>query len=157
MSNSDTHLSPLSSLRTISLSDLFYCHAPLIRSLHVHTTVLELMNSYLGISSGGSATSEVISQRRKKKMAMSKVNCFVEPLCFCLILPPPPPLLPPLLLLLLHPSQEGLPAPVEACCQFLCNFARIGAENQRALFDHIGPLLANLDENPGGPGPHPLL
>lgn len=72
------------------------------------------------------------------------MHCYVEPVSHPLPPLPSPPL---------HPlsSQEGLPAPVEACCQFLCNFARISAENQRALFDHIGPLLANLDENPGEP------
>ena len=45
--------------------------------------------------------------------------------------------------------QEDLPAPVEACCQFLCKFARISPENQRALFDHIGYLLEHSEKHPG--------
>ena len=45
--------------------------------------------------------------------------------------------------------QEDLPAPVEACCQFLCKFARISPENQRALFGHIGYLLEHSEKRPG--------
>ena len=47
--------------------------------------------------------------------------------------------------------QEGLPQPVEACCKFLCKFARISSENQRALFPHIGYLLEHSEKHPGKP------
>jgi hypothetical protein len=45
--------------------------------------------------------------------------------------------------------QEGLPAPVEWCCKFLCSFARVSSDNQRALFDHISYLLEHSEKNAG--------
>ena len=101
--------------RSIRNCDLFYCHPHLLRSLGVHSTVLGLMKTYFGISSG-SAHNEVLSARRKQRLSMLK---------------------------------EGLPPPVEACCKFLCKFARISHSNQLALFDHIGFLLEHLEKYPG--------
>lgn len=101
--------------RSIRNSDLFYCHPHLLRSLGVHSTVLGLMETYLGISSG-SSHNQVLSARRKQRLSMLK---------------------------------EGLPLPVEACCKFLCKFARISHFNQLALFDHIGYLLEHLEKYPG--------
>jgi len=45
--------------------------------------------------------------------------------------------------------KEGLPAPVEACCKFLCKFARVSHANQMALFEHIGYLLEHSKKYPG--------
>ena len=101
--------------RSIRNCDLFYCHPHLLRSLGVHSTVLGLMKTYFGISSG-SAHNEVLSARRKQRLSMLK---------------------------------EGLPPPMEACCKFLCKFARISHSNQLALFDHIGFLLEHLEKYPG--------
>ena len=101
--------------RSIRNCDLFYCHPHLLRSLGVHSTVLGLMKTYLGISSG-SVHNQVLSARRKQRLSMLK---------------------------------EGLPPPVEACCKFLCKFARISHSNQLALFDHIGYLLEHLEKYPG--------
>jgi len=38
-------------------------------------------------------------------------------------------------------EEGGPPMPVEHCCKFLCKFAKINQENQRALFKHIGYIL----------------
>ena len=63
--------------RTISHSDVFYCHPHLLRSLGVHLTVLGLMRSYLGISVAGLEDDSFLTTRRKMKMAMSKVHRFI--------------------------------------------------------------------------------
>ncbi len=56
-------------LRMIRNSAIFYCHPHLLRQLGVHSTVLELMQSYLGISSG-SGKSHVLTFRRKQRLCM---------------------------------------------------------------------------------------
>lgn len=104
------------SLRTIHHSNLFYCHPSLLLKLDVHTTVLKLMKSYLGISSGTVRERFIASKRR--------------------------------LALDLFPGN-GPPLPVEKCCRFLCKFAKINQENQRALFKHIAYLLSHAEKYPG--------
>lgn len=65
-------LSPF--FRVIRNSDIFFCHPHLLRSLEVHLTVLGLMQSYLGISSGSGVHDQVLSVRRKKRLSMFKVG-----------------------------------------------------------------------------------
>ena len=101
----------LTSSRTIHHSSLFYCHPHLLRQLGVHTTVLNLMKTYLGISSG-SPEDVLLSSRRRYR-------------------------------------QDKKSSPVEACCKFLCKFAKISQENQRALFAHIGYLIQHASKYPG--------
>ncbi len=50
--------------RTIHHSNLFYCHPHLLLNLEVHSTVLQLMKSYLGVSSG-TARERFLFSRRK--------------------------------------------------------------------------------------------
>ena len=38
---------------------------------------------------------------------------------------------------------------MEWCCKFLCSFARVSSDNQKALFDHISYLLEHSEKNPG--------
>ena len=45
--------------------------------------------------------------------------------------------------------ENGPPLPVEKCCRFLCKFAKINQENQRALFKHIAYLLEHAEKYPG--------
>ena len=202
----------LSSCRTISHSDVFYCHPTLLRSLGVHLIVLGLMRSYLGISVSGLEDDHFLTARRKMKMAMSKVRSiqvhqvyndilvgFIKCCHVLLWLEFQSSVIPQtdmytniymyvftcvFLMLLLHMPriifhflgillrlqshvtalhtiyipyiciyvctlQEGLPAPVEWCCKFLCSFARVSAENQRVLFDHISYLLEYSERNSG--------
>lgn len=99
--------------RTIHHSNLFYCHPTLLLKLEVHSTVLKLMKSYLGIGSG-SVRERFIASKRKLTLDLI-----------------------------------GLPLPVEKCCRFLCKFAKINQENQRALFKHIAYLLEHAEKYPG--------
>ena len=46
-------------------------------------------------------------------------------------------------------EENGPPLPVEKCCHFLCKFAKINQENQRALFQHIAYLLEHAEKYPG--------
>ncbi len=55
-------------LRKVRNSAIFYCHPHLIRQLGVHSAVLELMQSYLGIA--GSGENQVLSIRRKQRLCM---------------------------------------------------------------------------------------
>ena len=45
--------------------------------------------------------------------------------------------------------ESGPPMPIEKCCKFLCKFAKINQENQRALFKHIAFLLEHAEKYPG--------
>lgn len=47
----------------------------------------------------------------------------------------------------LEMASENLP--IEMCCKFLCKFAKISQENQRALFKHISYLLEHAVKYPG--------
>ena len=49
-------------------------------------------------------------------------------------------------------EEGGPPMPVEHCCKFLCKFAKINQENQRALFKHISYILECADKFPGTEG-----
>ena len=64
--------------RTIRHSDLFYCHPGLMRQLGVYSIALELMKSYLGISSG--SHNHLLTIRRKQKLCMSKVGSCMDTL-----------------------------------------------------------------------------
>ena len=97
---------------------MFYCHPGLLLKLKVHSTVLKLMKSYLGISSG-SAREMFLASKRKMKLDM-----YNSELC-----------------------SENLP--IEMCCKFLCKFAKISQENQRALFKHMAYLLEHALKYPG--------
>ena len=99
--------------RTIHHSNLFYCHPSLLLKLQVHSTVLKLMKSYLGITSG-SAREMFLASKRKLKLEMYYDN-----------------------------------RPIEMCCKFLCKFAKISQENQRALFRHMAYLLEHAVKYPG--------
>ena len=46
-------------------------------------------------------------------------------------------------------GEKNPPMPVENCCKFLCKFAKINQENQRALFKHISYLLEHAEKHPG--------
>jgi hypothetical protein len=49
----------------------------------------------------------------------------------------------------LYVENSGPPLPIQMCCKFLCKFAKITAENQRALFKHIAYLLEHAEKHPG--------
>lgn len=54
--------------RTIQRSELFYCHPHLLRQLGVHTILLDLMRTYLGISSKSSIEEALLTSRRKRRL-----------------------------------------------------------------------------------------
>lgn len=62
-------------LRMLRNSTIFYCHPHLIRQLGVHSTVLQLMRSYLGISSGP-GESQYLTLRRKQRLCMVCGSCY---------------------------------------------------------------------------------
>lgn len=70
------------SLSTIKKSGLFYCHPHLLRQLGVHTTVLGLIRTYLGISSG-SAQENLLSRHRMHRLKMSSAGKSPPPVEDC--------------------------------------------------------------------------
>ena len=87
-----------------------------MHKLGVYSTVLKLMKTYLGISSGS------VSQHLVANRKLTLLNLY---------------------------DENGPPMPVENCCKFLCKFAKINQENQRALFKHIAYLLEHAEMYPG--------
>ncbi|XP_065916546.1 ryanodine receptor 2-like isoform X2 [Dysidea avara] len=101
-----------SALKSLSHNKLFKDHPELVRSLGVHTLVLQLLDVYLGIDQ--TASHDRHNARKLKSLAR-------------------------------HRTVNSV---VINCCKFLCKFASVNSDNQRALFPHIGGLLKHSEDHP---------
>ena len=78
-----THTHTPRSPRTIQRSELFYCHPHLLRQLGVHTILLDLMKTYLGISSRSSVEEALLTSRRKRRLYAQLDSSATPPVADC--------------------------------------------------------------------------
>ncbi len=65
--------------RTIQHSELFYCHPHLLRQLGVHTILLDLMRTYLGICSKSSSVEEALLTSRRRRRINAHLDSSTTP------------------------------------------------------------------------------
>ncbi|XP_076313816.1 ryanodine receptor-like isoform X3 [Tachypleus tridentatus] len=94
---------------------IFFQHPDLIRILHVHENVMDVMMNTLGTQSAAQAASSSPAATSPTSPGQALETS----------------------------DKDTSHEMVVACCRFLCYFCRSSRQNQKAMFDHLASLLEN--------------